>query len=416
MQSNSEAPPLQAIDDWPASRAEGMERLAHFVARAGRTYAAERNYDLGPQQRANVSVLSPYVRHRLVTEDEVVRAVLGTHSLSAAEKFIQEVCWRTYWKGWLQHRPGVWDRYVAEVAQLTAFAGSDRHLMDRLERAKSGATGIQCFDAWANELVATGYLHNHARMWFASVWIYTLNLPWQLGADFFLRHLLDGDAASNTLSWRWVCGLQTPGKTYLARASNIQEYTGNRFAPATGLASAAPPASDAVPLERAKPLAPRGLQPEGEIALLVTDDDLNPESLDLGRAEVTIAIVLRGTDAAPGYAANVATFRAAARLDCGQRTARHFGCSVEMVDASAADAVDRVTKLARGHPVVVAEIPVGPTRTAVQPLLDALVIGGGTVHQVRRDWDHAFWPHATKGFFQIKDKIPSVLRELGLQA
>jgi deoxyribodipyrimidine photo-lyase len=64
------------------------------------------------------------------------------------------------------------------------------------------------------ELVETGYLHNHARMWFASIWIFTLRLPWELGADFFLRHLLDGDAASNTLSWRWVAGLHTKGKHY----------------------------------------------------------------------------------------------------------------------------------------------------------------------------------------------------------
>ena len=61
-------------------------------------------------------------------------------------------------------------------------------------------TGIEGFDDWARELVDTGYMHNHARMWFASIWIFTLRLPWALGADFFLRHLLDADAASNTLS------------------------------------------------------------------------------------------------------------------------------------------------------------------------------------------------------------------------
>ena len=99
-----------------------------------------------------------------------------------------------------------------------------------------GATGIDCFDAWARELVATGYLHNHARMWFASIWIFTLRLPWELGADFFLRHLIDGDPASNTLSWRWVAGLQTAGKTYLATAENIARFTGGRFAP-QGLAT-----------------------------------------------------------------------------------------------------------------------------------------------------------------------------------
>ena len=66
------------------------------------------------------------------------------------------------------------------------------------------------------ELKETNYLHNHARMWFASIWIFTLDLPWQLGAEFFMKHLYDGDAASNTLGWRWVAGIQTQGKNYLA--------------------------------------------------------------------------------------------------------------------------------------------------------------------------------------------------------
>ena len=97
--------------------------------------------------------------------------------------------------------------------------------------AIDGETGIECFDAWSAELCETGYLHNHARMWFASIWIFTLKLPWRLGADFFYRHLLDGDAASNTLSWRWVAGLHTRGKPYAARADNIATYSGGRFTP-----------------------------------------------------------------------------------------------------------------------------------------------------------------------------------------
>ncbi len=98
-------------------------------------------------------------------------------------------------------------------------------------RQLSGSTGIDCFDHWAQELADTGYLHNHARMWFASIWIFTLELPWQLGADFFLTRLLDADPAANTLSWRWVAGLHTPGKHYLARASNIEKFTLGRFNP-----------------------------------------------------------------------------------------------------------------------------------------------------------------------------------------
>ena len=66
-------------------------------------------------------------------------------------------------------------------------------------------------------------------MWFASIWIFTLELPWQLGAEFFMQHLYDGDAASNTLGWRWVAGVQTQGKHYLASEWNINKFTNNRF-------------------------------------------------------------------------------------------------------------------------------------------------------------------------------------------
>ena len=79
------------------------------------------------------------------------------------------------------------------------------------------------------ELKETNYLHNHARMWFASIWIFTLDLPWELGAEFFLKHLYDGDSASNTLGWRWVAGIQTPGKHYLASEWNIKKFTNNRY-------------------------------------------------------------------------------------------------------------------------------------------------------------------------------------------
>ena len=79
------------------------------------------------------------------------------------------------------------------------------------------------------ELKERNYLHNHTRMWFASIWIFTLNLPWQKGAEFFMKHLFDGDAASNTLSWRWVAGLQTKGKHYVAQSWNINKFTNNKY-------------------------------------------------------------------------------------------------------------------------------------------------------------------------------------------
>ena len=201
------SPPVPPTPD----RQAGLDRLKAFTPLMGRRYATQRNFNFGPDDRSNISVLSAHVRHRLVLEPELAQAALNAHGLQAAEKFIQEVCWRTYWKGWLELRPSRWSEYKTELSQALSALGEDEALRRRYEAARDGQTGLECFDAWMSELMQTGYLHNHARMWFASIWIYTLELPWVLGADLFLRHLIDGDPASNTLSWRWVGGLQTAG-------------------------------------------------------------------------------------------------------------------------------------------------------------------------------------------------------------
>ncbi|MBY0335215.1 MAG: deoxyribodipyrimidine photolyase, partial [Acetobacteraceae bacterium] len=226
----------------------------------GAAYAQGRNTDPGPGRRRDVAMLSAHVRHRLVTEAELVGTALARHGPRAAETFIQEVFWRSYWKGFLELRPAMWAGYRARVAADHAALATQGGLRRGYEAAAAGATGIGCFDAWAAELQETGWLHNHARLWFASIWIFTLRLPWTLGADLFLRHLADADAASNTLSWRWVAGIQTPGKHYLARAENIARHTGGRFDPrgeldedATPLAEAGPPPPGPLPPADAPP-------------------------------------------------------------------------------------------------------------------------------------------------------------------
>jgi deoxyribodipyrimidine photo-lyase len=213
------------------TRAVGLARLAAFVPSAGRHYEGKRNNDLGPDRRDNVSMLSPYIRHRLITEEEVLSAVLARHTATAAEKFIQEVFWRTYFKGHLETRPAIWRNYRKNLDDQIASLANGSGIRIAYEQAVEGRTSTACFNAWVQELIETGYLHNHARMWFASIWIFTLRLPWELGAEFMFRHLLDGDPASNTLSWRWVGGLHTKGKTYLARADNIRLCTEGRFSP-----------------------------------------------------------------------------------------------------------------------------------------------------------------------------------------
>ncbi len=211
--------------DFEASRASALNELNNFVENNLSNYSKLRNFDFGPEKRSNVSCLSPYITHGIINEKEVIKKSLSKFSFSKNEKFIQEVLWRTYWKGWLELRPNVWSDYLIELNKIKEeFKGNQKY-----HDAIKGKTNIECFNAWINELRENNYLHNHTRMWFASIWIFTLELPWQLGAEFFMQHLYDGDAASNTLGWRWVAGVQTQGKHYLASEWNIKKFTNNRF-------------------------------------------------------------------------------------------------------------------------------------------------------------------------------------------
>ncbi len=396
-----------------------LSRLADFEPKAARLYASGRNTDLGPDQPGAVSRLSPYVRRRLITEAEIVDTVLARHSLEAAEKFVQEVLWRTYWKGWLEMRPRVWDRFLTERDHQRSAFSDQRAISD----AENGRTGIEGFDDWARELVETGYLHNHARMWFASIWIFTLRLPWALGADFFLRHLLDADAASNTLSWRWVAGLQTVGKTYLATTANISRYTNGRFAPAglareaialreppleapRALPHAAPP--DAVLPDAARPDAAR---PDDPALLLVTDEDMHPESLFAGRFAFEGVRVVVDSDLLWGDHAR--HFAQGAADDTATRVASHFDCPVERADRLDAGTLVGAAQAAGVRRIVTAYAPVGLVADRLSQLVPELASAGVTLIQVRRSWDELFWPYASKGFFAFKERIPSALRQSG---
>ena len=208
-----------------ASRAKAVDKLNTFVEQNLSDYSKLRNFDFGPSNRSNVSCLSPYITHGIINELEVINKSLKKFSFAKNEKFIQEVLWRVYWKGWLELRPDVWSDYLIELDKIKKEFKNNQSYLDATE----GKTNVDCFNQWVSELKENNYLHNHTRMWFASIWIFTLELPWQLGAEFFMQHLYDGDAASNTLGWRWVAGIQTQGKHYLVSEWNINKFTNNRF-------------------------------------------------------------------------------------------------------------------------------------------------------------------------------------------
>lgn len=369
---------------FPPTRAAARARLEAFVPLAAK-YAGRRNFDLGAGKHDGVSRLSPYIRTRLLTEEEASRAVLQGHSPRAAEKFLQEIAWRTYWKGWLEMRPEAWSHYLATLAEQEKSAG--------YQKALSAGTGIECLDYWARELMETGYLHNHARMWFASIWIFTLKLPWQLGADFFLRHLLDADPAANTLSWRWVAGLHTPGKHYLARAANIANYTHGRFNPAGQLNENAP----AVLLDRTferQPLdMPPDAKPLGRVGHLMFPEDLAPPPAELGEIHATAAYL----PAAQASTRLVSDFLNGA---IHSTLADIGGTRLEEPFHSSLDAWMSAEKL---DSIVISRPTVGLTRDflATRPLPPS-------AHSFVRRWDRLLWPHATAGFFKLKNALPKL--------
>ena len=402
--------------DGIATRSAGLSALHAFVPAMGKRYENGRNYDHGPGQHSAVSVLSPYIRRRILTEDEVVGAALVAHGPDDARVFVEEVIWRGYFKGWLERRPQVWDSYVEGLNTDLVSLKRDRRLRRDVELAETGQTGLDYFDTWTVELVDTGYLHNHARMWFASIWIFTLGLPWRLGADFFYRHLLDGDAAANTLNWRWAAGLHTRGKPYPARAKNISAFTGGRFHPrdwdlakvTQGLEATEPDGlPNVMPLrEMHKPA------PNVPTALLITDEDCRIEDFDLSGLDIcaTATLVCSHLRSPRPVAAMVDTFERAALADAALRL------DVSPTHLTANDPQDFTNwAVASGAKQVFTPfVTRGPLRDWFTCAEVILAQHGITLCEQRRVWDDAIWPNATAGFFKVRKQIPHILEETGL--
>jgi hypothetical protein len=305
--------------------------------------------------------------------------------------------------------------YQQAVAEARESLAADAGLARRVADAEAGRTGNGAVDQWAQELTETGYLHNHARMWFASLWIFTLRLPWALGADFFLRHLLDGDPASNTLSWRWVAGLHTRGKTYLARRDNILRFTDGRIDPGPDLAVHAEPLTEVVSpqhLDIAWPKTPiAGERP----AWLVTEEDCRADDLlpDSASAACRFGLLATGARSTGPVAKAVRNYGNGAVEDALERAGapeiRCFEANDEGLDAL-------VQALSRAgvDTVHVTWVPFGPVADALTMLEPQLRKAGMLLQHHVRDLDHAAWPFADRGFFKLKKKIPRIIEQLNL--
>lgn len=402
--------------EFPSTRQSALQRLEEFLEEAPR-YAARRNHVLPGHPQ--VSRLSAAIRHRLVTEAEVVEAALQRHSFRAVEKFLQEVLWRGYWKGWLELRPRVWESYLAVAESLEERMDSDQAVACREIAEGRSRSGIM--NRFARELLETGYLHNHARMWWASFWIHHSGLPWELGARHFFRHLLDADPASNTLSWRWVAGRQTRGKTYLATARNIRKFCAPEILESAGgvgfdesvvarVGAEDDPAMDEV---QARPDLPNELTApdlKQRAAVLLHDEDFCLETSPV--AGLHPAVVLQFVpETDPALPTPRAQWLEQARTDAARRAGEHFRCEVrvcrtreEMGQVLTAEAVDSV---------VMMEPFVGPLRDQLQGWLADLAPRGISLAGLRRKWDCALQPHARRGFFPFWNKVGRVLAKSG---
>ena len=374
--------------NFEASRAKALDKLNYFVENNLSEYSKLRNFDFGPENRSNISCLSPYITHGIIIEKEVIEKSLGKFSFSKNEKFIQEVLWRTYWKGWLELRPNVWSDYLMELNKIKEEFKNNQNYLSAIE----GKTNIECFNVWINELKENNYLHNHTRMWFASIWIFTLELPWQLGAEFFMQHLYDGDAASNTLGWRWVAGVQTQGKHYLASEWNIKKFTNNRFNNIKLNENAPPKVS-----QRTYPIIKKDFnnpQNMDDKNLLIFENNLSFEITDFqnNKFKKIYLISSKNENRSIKLSEKVVKFKSLLIEDQEQRLkANSIDC--EVID------IGEIKKIENCYSLY-------PT---VGENLDYLNSNNIKIDFLYRKLDQYSWQYCNKGFFNFKNYIPKII-------
>ena len=377
--------------NFEASRAKALDKLNNFVENNLSEYSKLRNFDYGPDNRSNISCLSPYITHGIISEKEVIKKSINKFSFAKNEKFIQEVLWRTYWKGWLELRPSVWTDLLIELKKIKEDFQNNQNYKNAID----GKTNVECFNYWVNELKENNYLHNHTRMWFASIWIFTLNLPWQLGAEFFMQHLYDGDAASNTLGWRWVAGVQTLGKHYLASEWNIKKFTNNRFSNIKLNENAPPKISE----KKYSILKQDFTNPENidQNNLIIFENNLCFETSDFQNNKFKKFYIIsnKNENRCIKLSEKVLKFKSSLIQDQEQRF-KNQSIDCEVIDISEIKKIEKAVGL---YPTV------GEN-------LDYLNSNTFKINFLYRELDQNSWQYCNKGFFNFKNYIPKIISTL----
>ena len=377
-------------------RTEAVSHLNHFCENFLSQYSKSRNFDFGKNKRDNTSCLSKYITHRVIDELEVIKSAHSKYPYLTIEKFIQEVFWRTYWKGWLELRPRAWQVYRQDLIKLQ---GEKKNI--NYQNAIHATTTVECFNDWVHELKETGYLHNHARMWFASIWIFTLKLPWQLGADFFLKHLLDGDAASNTLSWRWVAGLQTKGKNYLATKFNINTFSSKKYEDLK-LNDQASPLFETTSFE-IQPLHFDKVEIDNSLFLLHNLDSNFLQKFQ-NKYQYYALLDFNSILESKNYSKQVLDFKSSINEELIDQLKNNFNS--DLVVKNKEDLL-KIVKDKNIKNIITPYINCGYENDFMNEIKKKIKIT-----YLARDYDQFCYPFATKGFFGFKEQIPKILSKI----
>lgn len=379
------------------SKHKVLEYLDNFSKTKLPMYGKMRNFDLEDKSKNNVSYLSPLIARGIIKEQEIVTYVLEKHKFRDIEKFVYEVFWRSYWRGFLESHPKIYSDYKKELDNLVENIASEHYT-----NAISGNTGIECFDFWAQELTSSGYLHNHVRMWFASIWIFTLKIPWQLGADFFIKNLLDADLASNTLSWRWVAGLHTKGKHYIAFPENIKKYTQNKFYPVGNLNINPSPIMEGIDYS-VEPFSFTKLKTTEQLScLFIHENDL---SFDM-RSNFDF-IIIQGSIHPKNQRSLVLNNYISSCLDnVFANTQKKYSGKTFSLDWNDSKSLNRFLDNNNIQNIFSAYPFISDLKSQIDTFFKTINID---LVYYNNNWDINVWPHCSKGFFKLKKEIPNLV-------
>ena len=360
--------------------------LKNWMPKSMDFYSTNRNYDVAGKQ--TTSRLSSAISSGIIKESDIIRS-LNEYGVASSNKFLEEVFWRIYFRGYFETHPSIWQSYKESlIADKQSKGGEYQNAID-------ANTGIECFDDWLRDLYKTGYLHNHTRMWFASIWIFTLKLPWELGCDLFMRYLSDADEASNILSWRWVAGLHTSKKPYVARASNIKKFT-DKYYPINEL-NESPKALYEDLMHNFIPMNFNSKIPH-RCSLLLIDNFFDTDGINLSNTKIDAFYVL---DTSSFNKRAIDRILIESKVEIIERISKKINLApifVSMSDMS----------ILFGKPLVTSMLRTGEFKDFLDTALRSLE-SSSDVYMLPRKIDELSWNHCKGGFFKLKSKISSIV-------